>query len=248
MWIKKLGVAILLLSFPLILFAKNSPWSNEVELGFLLSRGNTHNTHFDSRYTNEYKSNPWQNKFSISSLVDIGVDSQLGEKQKTAERYNVLDNFKYSVSDKSFAYNEMYGQRDKFSAYDYEVYNSIGLGRKLIDNNRIRWTIEAGPGVKHTSATRSDKSKLRQNEWIGHTNTAFQYSINEHAEFDENISFDAGVNTQKATSKSSLKAKVFDKVALKLSYLVEYNVKLPDTNTNQNHSDSTTSLTASYVF
>lgn len=243
---KNLILVVMALSVSFQVLAE--PWSNEVELGFLLSRGNTHNTHFDSRYTNEYKAHPWQNKFSVSSLLDVGVDNELGEKQKTAERYNVLDNFRYLFTQKSFVYNELYGQRDKFSAYDYEIYNSIGLGRKLIDNSKMRWTLEAGPGVKYTTASRRDNSKLRQDEWIGHMNTVFQYAFNDLAEFDENLSFDIGPNTQKSTAKTSIKAKVFDKVALKLSYLFEYNAKLPDTDTNQNHTDTTTSLTATYVF
>lgn len=247
--VKKMKKIILcLLLLPMICQASGGPWTNEIELGFLVNRGNTHNSHFDSRYTNKYKVERWYNTFSASMLVDLGIDNKTREKQKNAEKYSLLENIRYNLTDNDFVYAEFDGQRDKFSAFDYEATESIGYGRKLINNDTIKWHIEGGPGGRHTRATKYDLSKIHEDELIGHAGTILTYFIGEQAELSENISYDIGPKNQKTKSTTALKAKVFEKVSIKLSYLVEYNKRLPDTGKKQNHADTTTTLTASYVF
>jgi putative salt-induced outer membrane protein len=239
---------LLLLMLPITVIADDTPWTNEVELGFLLNRGNTHNSHFDSRFTNKYDIARISNTFSVSSLVDLGVDSDTREKKKTAEKYSLLENVKLKFTDKDYIFGQIDGQRDKFSAFDYEVTESMGYGRKLINNDHFKWHLEAGPGGKHTRATRSDFSKTHQDELIGHAGSILSYMLSNTAELSEDITYDIGQKSQKTKSTTALKAKVFDKVSLKLSYLIEYNAKLPDTGKVQNHTDTTTALTATYMF
>ncbi len=230
-------------------FANDSnPWSNEVELGFLLNRGNTHNTHFDSRFTNQFENQAWHNTASVASLVDVNRDTTTRDRIKSAEKYAFLDNLKFNLTNRDYIFTEFDAVKDKFSAFDYEFSESIGYGRKLIDTNQITWNLEGGPGARHSRTTSLDQSKLHQDSFVAHVGTNFQFALTESAAFTQQISHDYGDNVQKTKATSAIKAKVWDKVSMKLSYLIEYNAKLPATGINQNHTDTTTTLTATYVF
>lgn len=234
--------------FPVFALCAESPWQNEIELGFLLNRGNTHNTHFNSRFTNQFANDQLSNKFSIASLVNLAKDLNTLEKSKTAEKYTARDNIKFQLSENNYIYSEINGQKDKFSAFDYEVTESVGLGRKLLNTDTLKWYLEGGPGGYHNRTTHKDFSRSHQDEWIGHAGTELIYAINRHAEFSQEVTLDVGNQTQKTKSSSALKAKIFDSVALKLSYRLEYHAKLPDTGKVQKHTQSLTSVTATYSF
>lgn len=239
---------LVLLALPMVSLADDKKWQNEIELGFLLNRGTTNNTHFDSRYTNQYQQNKLKNKISLSSLLDISKDTSTFEKQKTAERYTLRDNLRYKFDDKNYTYFEVFGQKDQFSVFDYEITESIGLGRKLFYSDKFKWTLEAGPGGHHTRISYVNKSPKHQDELIGHAGSELVYSLTSKAEFSEDITFDIGNDVQKTRSTTALKAKILDKVSLKLSYRLDYNGKLPKTTKYQKHTENLTAVTVTYVF
>lgn len=226
----------------------DTPWTNEVEMGFLLNRGNNYNTHFDSRFTNKYENHAWLNKFSVASILDVSKDFDTNEKVRSAEKYSAVDNLKYKFTKKDYVYTEVDMVKDQFSAFDYEISESIGYGRKLIDSGQVNWYLEGGPGGRHSRATRVDGSRIHNDELVAHASTHFSYGLTNNSEFTQDISYDLGKNVRKTRTTSAVKAKVWDKVSLKLSYMVEYNAILPDTGTNNEHTDTTTTLTAAYVF
>ncbi len=244
---KKIILTLILLHSTSIL-ANNSAWSNEIELGLMLNSGVKQNSHFDSRYTNKFSGLTFSNKFSVESLIDLSKDRLTREKNKTSERYGLKNNTKYNFSETNYLYGELEGQKDRFSAFDYEVNESLGVGKRIFNNDTLKWHLEAGPGGSHRRSTSLNGSRSHQDTIVGHLGTELAYAINQTTELSEDFGFDYGKGIQKTKSTVALKAKAFDAVSFKLSYKIEYNAKLPNTGKFQKHTENTTALTAIYMF
>ena len=169
-------------------------------------------------------------------------------KQKTAEKYSINNNIKYILTNNHYIFSDLYAQKDKFSAFDYEITEAIGYGRKIFDNDIIKWHLEAGPGGRHSQSPQENLSRAHQDELILHTGSGLIFKISQNAAFSQDITYGAGKDTQNTKSTSALKATVLEKVSLKLSHRLEYNAKIPNTGKPQKHAENTTSITATYMF
>ncbi len=225
----------------------SSPWTNEIELGFLINRGNTHSSHFDSKFTNKYEHQRTHNTFMVSAFLDTGRDNDRGS-YKTGQKISINDNLQLKFTPKVYSYIELDGQEDKFSGYDYVVQFSFGAGYRIYDNEKIKWWVESGPGGRFSRATNINNERLRYQEWILHNNTKLSWKLSEFSEFSQELSLDVGPENRKTKSTSAIKAKILKDFSIKLSYILENNSYLPDTGREQFHTDTTTTLTAVYIF
>lgn len=249
----RLSVLLLFaLPFSNAVFATDSSsdknWSNEAEVGFILNRGNTRNTHFDSKYKNIYDNNHFNNELAFSALLDLGTDSKTKETTKTAQKYKVANDAKYKYTEKWFAFGQADYTRDLFSSFDFVINQSVGAGYFFVNNDKMLFSLQSGPGARHSRATLENKEREYINEFIWSNKAKFRYNFSEMVSFTQTITSDFGQKNTNSNFLSELKTQFIKNLGIKLSFLLEYNSNLPDSSTKNYHADTTTSATVVYTF
>lgn len=223
-------------------------WLNEVELGFILNRGNTRNTHFDSKFTNQFKSHKLTNELAFSALLDLGSDITTKETTKTAQKYKVIDDAALDLTKKWFTFGKIDYTRDLFSSFDYVINESIGMGYYFVQQDNLLFSLQSGPGARHSKVTNFEDNNEFIHEFIWSNTAKFKYRFSDDLSFSQSITADVGQENTKSESLSELKAQFMKKLALKFNFLLEYNTKLPATQKEARHADTTTSVTIVYTF
>ena len=117
-------------------------WSGELELGGSISTGNTDHESVNANGKVDYHTGPWrtQAKFTLQFTRDEG--------RTTANRIVASIEPRYDVSDRLFAFNFLQYEDDRFSGFDFQVTENVGLGYWLIKSEALTWSVQAGPGVR----------------------------------------------------------------------------------------------------
>lgn len=216
---------------------------NEVDVGMLFYNGNNNAKHLNGSLLSEYQRLAIDNSFRITGLLAVGKNSQTKYKERNAEKYTFTDTIHYAISPDDFAYVRGEGIRDHFSAFGYEITESIGYGYNVINNNQINWQISGGPGSRHTKIAAGG----HQNEWIGHLESELFYEITVHSSFKQVATIDTSQQNTKTHVINELKTAVLGPVAAKISFELEHYAKIPTAKYTRK-TDATTKVTMSYSF
>jgi len=193
-------------------------WKGEGALGFTTTSGNTDSENLNASLAVSRQENKWKHAASLESIRnktegDVSADS-LVLKEKS----------EYQLSEKSYAFGQFRYEDDEFSGYDHQTSIAFGLGSRFVENERHLLDLSAGLGYR--SLKESDSGD-ETDEGIVIANLNYEYKISESASFSETILVESGDENTRSESKSSLKAKIDDNLATKLSYLVKHNSDVP---------------------
>lgn len=220
-------------------------WQNEVDVGMLFYNGNNNAKHLNGSLLSEYKQYSFMNHFRASGLLSVGKNKKTQDKERNAEKYSLVDTLNYALSPDHFAYIRGEAIRDHFSAFAYEITQSVGFGYTFFNTEHMTWAMSGGPGVRQSKIASTDDHR---NEWIGHVESQFFYEMTKLTTFKQNISIDMSPQNTKTRSLNELKTSLFGPVAAKFSFEVENYTKLPPKSKYTRKTDATTKVTLSYSF
>lgn len=212
-------------------------WSGNVSLGYLSTTGNTHKTTATGGTDLDHKTQKWRDhiKFDAVYSRDSG--------QTTASRYQgaVQRNFDLK-GEKHYLFTRATALKDQFSGYDYVLTTSIGYGQRVWEKPFSYskkpgfLDLEIGPGYRY-ARLRSENvdpgtDRYERNGTI-RTGAKFFFPLSASANFKQ--SFDGtftvtGKQNIDAESDTALVAHVMDKLAVQISYQVNYVQNPPDGN------------------
>lgn len=227
-----------------ILFAKDNPWQNEIDLGMLLYNGNNNAKHLNGSWLSQYEHLSLENTFRMTGLLAVGRNTQTRFKERNAEKYTLTNTIRYIFSDQHFAYLRGDGIRDHFSSYAYQFSESMGYGYEIFDSSKIQWFISGGPGMRQTKIV----TGLHQNQWIGHLESTFYFEITSNSSFKQSLIVDANAKNTKTHAINEIKTAILGPVAAKISFEVEHYARLPENSKFKRKTDATTKVTLSYSF
>jgi putative salt-induced outer membrane protein len=212
-----------------------SAWGGEAEIGILVTRGNTHTDSQNIKLGVHYTAGAWLHKLALASLRtrDNGVVS--------ADRFGADFRSTYRLSLLHYAFAALRYEKDRFAGFDRRTTENIGYGRKLFNEKKLLWEVEAGVGARQTAFidnTRSDEGLVRLA-----TNVKWKFSTT--SAFSEELFVEKGSANTLTQSTTSLKVKINSSLAMKLGFKVQDNSKVQD---DKKHTDSETSLTLVYDF
>jgi putative salt-induced outer membrane protein len=223
---------------PLTLMAQEaaeSPWSGKATLGYLATSGNTENSTLNTGFEIGYKHGKWAHLFEASAV------NASENNVTTAEAYDVGFKSERNITDHDFLYGRLNWRQDQFGAFDTQFSQTVGYGRRLIDDDRHKLNAEIGVGAR--------QSKLQdgtdENESVVSAGLYYKWRFSETAEFRQDLSAEGGSENTYVESVTAVSAKLFGDLSLVASYTIKHNTDvLPLTE----KTDTYTALSLEYGF
>lgn len=231
----------------------------EVELGVLVTSGNTDSSAVSSRLDVKQDLTHWRNNYIAQGLYKedettqtIG-DDVVSESQVTAERYFLSIQTDYKL-DADYRGLFLFGsyEQDQFSGYEYQSALAAGYSDRLFKTPSSYLDYSIGPGY---SFSRTDETidgagnfvdNQSEESAILRVSAFYQYDFSENAKFTQSLASDAalesGANT-KSKSVSAVTANLNDSFALKASLTITHNSEVPAAREN---TDTITAVTLVY--
>lgn len=237
----KIRIALLpmLLLAPLGLLAQETeesgPWTGKASLGYLATSGNTENSTLNTAVEVSYSTGQW-----VHTAKAFALNASENE-QPTAEAYDFGWKSERKLTDHDFLYARAKWRKDVFGAYATQFSQTLGYGRRLIDNDAHSLNAEVGIGARQSEL--QDTSEENETVYTGGLYYAWQLS--ETAQFRQDLSIEAGDENRYTESVTALSAKLLGDLALVASYTIKHNSDVPP---STEKTDRYTALSLEYSF
>jgi putative salt-induced outer membrane protein len=209
--------------------------SGRASVGFLATQGNTDSTNANARLRLAYALPDWSHDF------DWSVVSASRDDQTTSEAYTANYKARREFVSRSYLFTALDSQRDRFSAYEYQMSESVGYGFRAVDRTDHSLSVEIGGGAqqaKFQDGTRQDEAILR-------SSLGYRWTVNDSVSVHQDLVVEHGASNTRTESLSEMRARLFGNVGLVLSYRVRRNSNvLPD----RSRSDIHSSVSLEYAF
>lgn len=211
--------------------------SGQVALGYLATSGNTDSTNANASFALTYALDVWKHQFDVSAV------SATNDSVKTAEAYSAKYEGRrpFGEDQKAYLFTALDWKEDRFSAYDRQVSETAGYGRRLIERGPHVLNAEIGAGARQ--ATLRDGTD--QNDGIVRGAVDYVLTFSETATFKQDFVVESGASNTSTEAISALKARLVGQVGLVLSYRVKHNSDVPP---GVEATDRFTSISLEYSF
>jgi putative salt-induced outer membrane protein len=221
-------------------------WSGSVAAGYVATSGNSDSSNANFKGTLQYDQDRWHH----SALATAIGSSQ--DEDTSAEAYKAQLKSKYDVTEVIYAFGLLEYNSDRFSAYDYQLFEVAGLGWRVFRTGTQELNLEAGLGATQSRLDQPDPPALPLtsderdvNELVGRIGADYHWHISENAVFSETVATNIGSDNTYIESLTELKAGIIGDVALVLGYLVKHNT---DVTPGTDKTDTQTSISLEYKF
>ncbi len=235
----RLFLLLALVSTPLSLVAQEteeaSPWAGKATLGYLATSGNTENSTLNTGFEVGYASGKW------AHLLTAAAISASENEENTAEAYDLGWKSERKITDQDFVFGRLQWRKDNFGAYDTQFSQTLGYGRRLIDNDKHKLNVELGIGARQSELQFGG----RQDETIFTAGGYYKWQFSETAEFRQDLKTESGSSNTYTESVTALSARLVGDLALVASYTIKNNSDVPPLTEK---TDTYTALSLEYSF
>ncbi|MCW8846680.1 MAG: DUF481 domain-containing protein [Gammaproteobacteria bacterium] len=214
---------------------EESPWAGNVSFGYLASTGNTETESINAEARAAYSVDGWVHNGFLSALGSSDSGST------TNERYQAQYKLDKSLNEKTYLFGRLAYDKDRFSGFDHKESATVGLGRRLIENEKHLLKGEAGAGSRREEL--DDGTTNTNAIFLG--NLDYRYTISENAEFTQTLLVEMGKDNDYMESITKLKANIVGNLAVAVSYTVKNNSNPPPANEK---TDTYTAISLEYKF
>ena len=209
-------VVIMCLGVVVNVGAQEKKWSDEAELAFVDSSGNTDTTSLLAKNKLKY-----QFTNALSGTWKVGALYGETDGETSAERYQTELRGDYLFTERFYGVLLGGWQKDRFEGIDAKYYVGPSLGYKFLIGPVHFLNCEAGVNYTFEEYTDgSDESFVK-----GRTFGEYEYRISEKTKFKQALEmlFDVeDVNNYEINSETAFIASINDRFSLKTGYVVEY--------------------------
>lgn len=214
---------------------EDKPWAGKAMLGYLATSGNTDNSNLNTSFEVGYTTGKWQHLLNAQAINASQDDAT------TAEAYELGWKSERSLSEYDFLFGRLNWRKDRFSGYDTQFSQTIGYGRRLIDQELHKLNAEIGAGARQSELV--DGSK--ESEAILRAGLYYTWILSETAEFGQDFVIESGSSNTYLESVTALSAKLMGDLALVASFTVKNNSDVPPLT---DKTDTFTALSLEYLF
>lgn len=231
-----------LLAFAAPLFAQEEeaaedegPWSGNVKFGYIATSGNTENESMNSGFEINYNPGAWEHQARATAIYSTE------SKVTTAEAYDFGWKSARNLTDHDFLFGRLDWRKDRFASITEQFSQSLGYGRRLIDNDKHSLNGEIGIGARQSDL--ADGTDESDTIYTGRLTYAWQ--ISETASFGQSLLVETGDSNTFTESVTDLRAQLLGSLALVVSYTIRNNSDvLPGTE----KTDTRTAISLEYAF
>jgi putative salt-induced outer membrane protein len=200
--------------------------TGDVELGYLYTTGNTDS--FAIRLNSElvHDLEYFRNRYQLQGLIQKNnvLDKTTGVKEQktTANRYSITSQSNYKiVTGRETVFGRGAYLHDKFGAFTEQASLVVGYGNRLYEKQASYLDLETGPGYGHQESSNGK----RKTGALWYLSANLDYALNENSKFRQTLEGSMSLNGQNSVflSRSSITAKLIDKLSMRLNYVLKYN-------------------------
>lgn len=210
--------------------------SGNIGFGFTSSSGNTESAATRLRASTKIEYVRWRHSFDVSGFRT----EESGET--TADRRSGSAQSDLSISERSYLFVNVNGERDRFGAFERRYSASLGVGRRFIDTTTMELDFEVGAGRRYERAQGADET---ESEAIGRFHGAYDWQFAPNSSFAQDVQVEAGSDTTYTESETAVRSRLTESLSWTLSYVVQHNSTVPE---DRENTDSFTALTLDYGF
>lgn len=216
------------------------------EAGLLITSGNTDTQMLKMAFDSTHELEKWSNNYNLSFLQQqnrIRTRTPNVSRTTKTERIELNAQLDYKLKNpdhRLFAYFEF--DDNQFNSLRDQITAVIGWSQIAWKEQSSSLRYSIGPGYSHFE---QEQTQTIIDELIVRGSLFLDYSLSSSSQFKQSISAELGEQVSKASSTSSITAKLFEDLAMKFSVELIFNDSLSD----QGDSLSTqTSITMVYQF
>lgn len=211
-------------------------WSIKGEFGLVMARGNADTDTINAGLNAVFERDRWRNESSLS-----GVRST-DEGEVTTSRYVLGNKVDYSVNERSYVFNALRYDRDRFSNFRFQATASVGYGYRVIDGERHKLKLEGGPGVRFSEARDTDESET---EAIVRGFAEYAWKITETAELTNRLLVESASDNTFLENTAAVSVAINARLSLKTGIALRRNSNVePD----RKKTDTLTTINLVYSF
>lgn len=224
------------------------PWAGDVELGLVLSSGNTESTAVRANAELQHEMKDFRNKYLIQTLFQRNSQFDQNTNSKTSnttgQRLNLVgqSNYKFHRSEFSIFGRGAY-LNDRFGAFREQASIAAGAAMRIYEEGDSYWDIETGPGFAHQETADGDRST----GIIWYAATNLDYQLNEHNSFRQSLEWSVSLDGKNSSwlSRSAFTSQVSGQLSMRLGFIVKYDSSPGEF---RSKTDTETSATLVYSF
>jgi putative salt-induced outer membrane protein len=198
---------------------KEKKWSDEAELSYVRTGGNTDVTTLAFGNVLKYK---FTEKFD--ALWEIRALYGETDGQRNAESYMTKLRGNYLISQKVYTYGQVGWFKDKFAGFDNRYYGGAGAGYKFFDGPKHFLDAELGLNYTFEEYVDNTEDDFPEARAFG----KYEFAFNEKNRFSQSLEFLDDLNDSdkyRLISETAVIAQLSTNFALKVSYEIRYNNK-----------------------
>ncbi len=212
-----LPVALLLMSSPAAAQEEESPLTAEVELGAVVTSGNTDDENINFSAAVDYDSGSWLYGFSVDGFRSSK------NNELAAHRIYYVANADYSFSDTEFLETRVSHEDDRFSGFDSQSDISVSYGRNFLQNiENMELSTTFGAGMRRSRLPDQDID-----EAILRFSGDYVWSLSSSADFNQELSTEFGEESSIFRSESSIETRIVENLALRFSINIKHQTDVP---------------------
>jgi putative salt-induced outer membrane protein len=225
------------------------PWSGTLAAGYAKTSGNSESSAANFKGEGRYDKERWHHILGATAVGTSSAANRDSDSVTTAEAYWAGFKSQYDITDAYYGFGSIDWYKDRFSAYDQQLYEAAGLGWRILRGGPHSLDIEVGAGAKQADLKDGDD----QNEAIGLLRGIYTWQISEHAAFVQKLAVLSGSDNTYTESISELKAGIIGSLSMVLGYTYKHNSDVAiDTSVTPNRpydkTDTYTTISLEYSF
>lgn len=188
------------------------------ELGALFTSGNTDEQSLNFGAQVDIDQERWDYRFSIDGLYTSSDDRVKAQKATGIARAN------YEISDISYFQTRASHEDDRFSGFASQSDLTFSYGRDfLVNSGNMDLSVVGGIGVRWTRFNNGGDSDEPILRFAGE----YDWTISETAQFSQDLSVEAGSDSDIYRSETSIETAIMDNLSLRFSVNIKHQTEVP---------------------
>jgi putative salt-induced outer membrane protein len=138
----------------------------------------------------------------------------------TAERWEVRGQSDYTFADRAYWFGAGRYADDRFSAFEFQASLSTGLGYKIVDTDRTKFWVQAGPGYRFAEVRETGES---EDGVILRADMGFEYQLTDTTKIVDQFLIESGSDNTYVQNDLGLEVTITGSLGLPLGYQVRHN-------------------------
>ena len=189
-------------------------WKGKGELGASLASGNSENEAANAALEVKNTRDKWTHTLGLAG--NYGSDGAV----TTAERWEVRGQSDYAFTDRAYWFGAGRYEDDRFSAFDYQASLSTGLGYKIIDTERTKFWVQAGPGYRFAEVRETGES---EDGVILRGDMGFAHQLTDTTKIVDRFLIESGSDNTYVQNDLGLEVTISGSLGLRVGYQVRHN-------------------------